>query len=129
MEYEPECAPIAFRCLIEEGRREQITGPLSVGSDAPHWSGYGLMPCWSGYAFIVALVTDSRIVRHFALYTRRKEYGNYHGPSQANSTQLASQSSPNMRQAEMEAMKPLTRQENTTRIQRLLTHFLGRQFV
>ena len=27
-----------------------MTGPRVAGSDAPHWSGYGLMPCWSGYA-------------------------------------------------------------------------------
>lgn len=26
-----------------------MTGPRVAGSDAPHWSGYGLMPCWSGY--------------------------------------------------------------------------------
>ena|SRR6266571_419324 len=34
MEYEPECAPRALRCFIEEGNLEQITGPRSVGSVA-----------------------------------------------------------------------------------------------
>ena len=44
MEYEPECAPMALRCLIVEGRREQITGPREEASSAPQESVYGLIP-------------------------------------------------------------------------------------
>lgn len=47
---------MALRCLMDEVRREGITGPRSVGFSAPHLSGTGLTPCWSGYAIV--LVSD-----------------------------------------------------------------------
>lgn len=41
---------MAFLALMLPGSREQMTGPRSFASVAPHWMGTGLMPCWSGYA-------------------------------------------------------------------------------
>ena len=38
-------APIAFLCLIEDDSREQMTGPRTLGSSAPHTSWNGFIPC------------------------------------------------------------------------------------
>jgi hypothetical protein len=48
-EYEPPCAPIAFRPKRESPDREARTGPLFDGVDAPHTSGTGLTPLELGY--------------------------------------------------------------------------------
>jgi hypothetical protein len=39
---------MALRCLMDEGRREQIMGPRVAESLAPHRSGCGDIPTWSG---------------------------------------------------------------------------------